>query len=384
MLTIGGAVGVMLAAEVAIRVRWAVQHHDPAYLVIGLVNIKAKSAPRPVGQQVTKYQARQTAPAVAAAPTVGQQAAKPPVGAVAMPTINGSKQWNPCAQREISFRTNSTGGRGPEWAIRKAPGSVRVLAMGESSTYGAANDEDQTWPAILERQLRERGVAAEVLNFGVPGQRIDGMLSALPNLLETYHPDLIVHYGGFNETWDAPEVPQVFSSLNYRSMLYTYIYEKLYFRAEASAKAFLPDTKTYEARVTTMIETAQKHGVKLMMVSQAVSGGNDARTGRECAARWRDSAALSSCVSQVMAQADERYPRLVRIRMIKTMILEQVLADVAAKFSVPVIDPRETLVERDENHLFCDEIHLTDKGNSTLVSTIVSPILGVLSGAPGR
>lgn len=348
-----GTVALLLAAEVAVRIRWAIQHRDPAYLVMGIVNVKSKTTPR-----------SNPSPSGFAGGAVG---------AINMPTISGTKQWNPCAQRDIEYRLNSVHGRGPEWAAEKPAHTVRLMALGESSTFGAANSEDQTWPALLEQALRAQGMSVEVLNFGIPGQRIQGMISALPAVIDKYHPDVVVHYGGFNETWQDAEVPSFLSSLNYRSMLYTYIYEKMYFRAEASAMRLVPDSRKYEKAFTKLLEITRDHGSRLVVVEQAVAGGATVREGAECAALWANGKALASCLNTLIAQPDDRYSRLVRSRMFKTVVLQRVLADVAAREHVPVIDPRASVVER-ANRLFCDEIHLTDKGNAVLTDAIAGPI----------
>jgi hypothetical protein len=45
----------------------------------------------------------------------------------------------------------------------------RVVLLGDSFTYGWGVDYEQTWGAILERDLRAGGTDAQVLNLGVPG-----------------------------------------------------------------------------------------------------------------------------------------------------------------------------------------------------------------------
>jgi lysophospholipase L1-like esterase len=340
-LSILGTVALLLMAETAVRVRWAIQHKDPAYLVMGIVNVKSRTVPRDVP--------------------------------VDMPTVHGTTQWNPCAQRDIYFRVNSAGGRGPEWPVQKPAGAVRILAVGESSTFGSANSEDQAWPALLEAALRAQGIQAEVLNFGIPGQRIERLIKSLPAVIDKYRPDVVVHYAGFNQTWDNPAIPNFLSGLNYRSMLYTYIYEKMYFRAEASALRLLPDSRAYEQAFTRLVSITRDRDVKLVVVQQAVSAGATAREGAECAPHWRDDKVLAACLNRLIEQPDVRYSRLRRARMVRTVVLQRVLADVAAREHLLTIDPRAVVVEQD-NQLFCDEIHLTDKGNAALTGTIAPPL----------
>lgn len=72
----------------------------------------------------------------------------------------------------VEFNTqvaiNQKGLRGPE--IRpKAPGTLRVLALGDSFTFGVGAQAGETYPAQLQQILRSRGVRAEILNAGTPG-----------------------------------------------------------------------------------------------------------------------------------------------------------------------------------------------------------------------
>jgi lysophospholipase L1-like esterase len=360
-VTILGVVVVLLMAEIAVRIRYATQHRDAAYLVMGIVQVKSKTTPRDGARTATGAAGQPSAP-------------------INLPTIGGTTQWNPCAQRDIYFRVNSAGGRGPEWTDGPPAGTIRILAIGESSTFGAANDEDQTWPSLLETELQTtHGLPVEVLNFGIPGQRIAGMVKALPAVLRKYRPDLVVHYGGFNDTWEDPQVPSFLSGLNYRSMLYTYIYEKMYFRAEASAMRLVPDVQTYATEFRRLVAHTRDAGAALVVIGQAVAGGATRLEGAACARQWRDERSMASCLGTLMEEPDPRYSRLLRSRMFKTVVFQQVLADLAAEQGVLFLDPRARVVDGAATpKLFCDEIHLTDSGNAVLVGEVAAPLASFL------
>lgn len=72
------------------------------------------------------------------------------------------------------FAVNGAGIRSArETSEIAAPGTLRIAAFGDSFTFGDEVGPDETWEAALERALVERGVAAEVLNFGVNAYGVD-------------------------------------------------------------------------------------------------------------------------------------------------------------------------------------------------------------------
>ena len=354
VLAIVGTFALLLVGEIAVRVRYAVYHKDPAWLVMGILHTKARVAPRP------------------AVPTIAQK--------------DRMVIWSDCSQRDVEYRRNSAGGRGTEWPVDKPPGTVRILAIGESVTWGAGNPENRTWPAVLEQRLKSAyGLDAEVLNFGKPGERLPGIVALLPAVLDKYHPDLVIHYGGFNQTWREAEVPQALSFLNYRSMLYTYIYEKVYFRAEASAMRRLPDTRAFEQDFRRLAEMTRQRGASLVVVDQATAAGAPDGPRSTCASKWGEEKSLQGCLDALMAHLESRFTPVQWTRMYKTDVLQRVLADAAASVGAFVIDPRGAVVERNASHpLFCDEAHLTDDGEAALADAIVGPLAGYIKAAKLR
>lgn len=67
----------------------------------------------------------------------------------------------------VSIDTNSLGFRDEEFAVEKKPNELRILALGDSMTYGLGVRLDLTWPQVLEARLRsERATPVEVINTG--------------------------------------------------------------------------------------------------------------------------------------------------------------------------------------------------------------------------
>lgn len=86
---------------------------------------------------------------------------------------------------------NRQGLRGPEIGPKK-PGTFRVLALGDSFTFGVGAREEETYPAQLQRVLRSRGIRAEVLNAGAPGFGVPDEVAWFQRWGWTLEPDVVV------------------------------------------------------------------------------------------------------------------------------------------------------------------------------------------------
>jgi lysophospholipase L1-like esterase len=93
------------------------------------------------------------------------------------------------------YQTNSRGWRGPEFAPTFAPSELRVVALGDSCTFGKAVEDSETWPRQLESMLRE-GVGASrsalVANLGVNGYAARDYVNAYLSQAADCKPQVIV------------------------------------------------------------------------------------------------------------------------------------------------------------------------------------------------
>lgn len=77
---------------------------------------------------------------------------------------------------------------------KKPANTFRIIAIGDSFTFGFNNAFDDSWPKRLERMLNlnvgEKKV--EVINFGRPGYSASQEVSLVQNAVKSYEPDLII------------------------------------------------------------------------------------------------------------------------------------------------------------------------------------------------
>ena len=80
----------------------------------------------------------------------------------------------------------------------------RILAIGESTTYGLGVDPENAYPKQLERLLRTRkGLEVTVVNTGVPAQTSTSILRNIRYQLEKHRPHLVISLFGTNDTNEA-------------------------------------------------------------------------------------------------------------------------------------------------------------------------------------
>lgn len=86
---------------------------------------------------------------------------------------------------------NRMGFRDREFSPAKGAGT-RVLAIGDSFTYGWGVGAEQSWPKVLEVGLRERGRDVEVANLGQPGASPVVYAQTAAKAISLLKPDLVV------------------------------------------------------------------------------------------------------------------------------------------------------------------------------------------------
>jgi len=100
--------------------------------------------------------------------------------------------------KEIEASINEDGYRGPVVAKEKPADALRIVAIGDSQTFGTGVEEKESWPAVLQATLQADFPATriEVLNCAVQGYDAPQSAAALESRWLAYAPDLVL-YGYF-------------------------------------------------------------------------------------------------------------------------------------------------------------------------------------------
>jgi lysophospholipase L1-like esterase len=111
---------------------------------------------------------------------------------------NAGLIWGPYsvvehATAEFSYqaRINNLGFRDRDFSVRST-GAKRVLAIGDSFTYGWGVDAEDSWPKAMERELRRGGLDVEVANLGAPGAGPREYAGLAERAIPLLRPDLVV------------------------------------------------------------------------------------------------------------------------------------------------------------------------------------------------
>ena len=102
--------------------------------------------------------------------------------------------YRPAAIRQNGdFTINAAGIRARrEFSQQPPPDHLRIALFGDSFTAGDDVSDDEVWGARLELLLRDGGIRAEVLNFGVGAYGMDQAYLRWLHQGETYAPDIVI------------------------------------------------------------------------------------------------------------------------------------------------------------------------------------------------
>ncbi len=91
-----------------------------------------------------------------------------------------------------SYDINSAGFRDTEHDIEKQPEIFRIMVIGDSFTFGARVNQEDTYPKQLEKALNRQNIRYEVIDCGVIGHNMWQHYEVLKRKVLPYRPDLVI------------------------------------------------------------------------------------------------------------------------------------------------------------------------------------------------
>lgn len=111
------------------------------------------------------------------------------LGALGLDVAKVSR-WTPHA---VEFHYNAHRCRDRDYGPNPAPGTARILVLGDSFAEGEGVRESDTFSRRLERDLRAAGRDVEVLDCGRRGRDFPALWDAFEELVAAYHPNVVVY-----------------------------------------------------------------------------------------------------------------------------------------------------------------------------------------------
>lgn len=120
----------------------------------------------------------------------------------------------------ITYEINSLGFRGPEFPREKEPGVIRILAIGDSMTFGLDANIADGYVAQLESRLNAAAPDRrfEVINGGVSGYNTWNEVNFLARRGLALAPDIVVFQFCFNDTGDPISLISSVSYFHFKSL----------------------------------------------------------------------------------------------------------------------------------------------------------------------
>jgi hypothetical protein len=263
---------------------------------------------------------------------------------------------------------NSLGFRGPELAMPKPAGTIRIAYLGNSTTLDAYAGDAESWPSVatgvVRRAAGECGV--DYLNAGVAGFATDRMLQYFAGRVRQTEPDVVVVLPrDINLDLDTYVVRhRLHDGIHYRpswlaqhSVLWSKIeMNATIIRRQRAAKraqdnAAIPAHEVvteFDARLRALVGEIRGNGQLPVLLAVSGQVRRDQSQSEQLAAAETDLFYMPYMTIEGLLDLRDEYNRVIRI--------------VGAEVGAPVIDAH--LAVPGDNRHFQDSLHFTPTGSA--------------------
>jgi lysophospholipase L1-like esterase len=265
---------------------------------------------------------------------------------------------------------NAHGTRGRDFQDQKPPGTIRIVSLGDSRTFGWGLTEGESYSGLLETLLGERfpGRQFEVINAGVNAWSYPQMNAYLQHRALAYQPDFVIVgeanlWTQFSDQADPKFIQQFMGRVRLKNLLRRFaIY---HFFIEVQLK------EVYERYRTKFIPVDPRHDTLFKEQQQA---DPDALFRRHVDALCQT--ALSNGVQPLVIYL----PLLEELQGTNVLRIHQVKAELCQRLGLPFIDFIPLLRPQGKAlYLDADPAHLNAAGNKIIAGRLRDEISRLLS-----
>lgn len=282
-----------------------------------------------------------------------------------------------------SIRINALGFRGPEISRDEPRGTFRIVALGDSTTFGP-REAECAYPYQLAPMLQSREV--EVINAGVEGYRSDRALIHLQRDVLALHSDLVLVFIGWDDLYQvdafadsasdpSPSVNPVQRVLSWSAAAQTVrrvYYEHLPAPAAAvgwgitSRPSFVAAYRPaqYAANLDRILRAARSAGADVLVLT------------------WPTLLAADMLPADLELVQYPYYTHSIAELNGLYADYQQTLRDVAAQDQVAVVDVAVAFDGVRKRDYFTDAIHLNCAGHTVIAEQLAPAISALLDAAP--
>jgi len=123
------------------------------------------------------------------------------------------------ATLEVGLRVAALVVREPRPTANMREGTVSILTLGDSHTYGVFYSAEESYPGQLQALLDEHAPGRfQVINLGIPGMNSSEIVRSLPGWLARYEPAATVICVGVNNLWNDTAAAEPSGPVGFRSL----------------------------------------------------------------------------------------------------------------------------------------------------------------------
>lgn len=179
----------------------------------------------------------------------------------------------------VPIRINNHGFRGRDFEIEKPAGTIRVLTLGASSTFGYSNSDGDTYPHFLEQALNQRAGGTtkfEVINLAIPHAISSNILAMFVAEGIALEPDVVTFYEGANDAAivDRPRFGESFSQKMRAKSLFLEFSGQLVSATLGRPPQIWSDeyadkrSGVFLKNVSALLDTCRQRGIRLILATQ--------------------------------------------------------------------------------------------------------------------